>query len=58
MKLGKALATGIAEEQPEAWRESSEPRKNEAGGVGEAGDGVRADGVRETSSAEEVPVVR
>ncbi|MER8223458.1 hypothetical protein ABTZ58_23295 [Streptomyces sp. NPDC094143] len=58
MKLGKALATGIAEEQPEGRGEGSDQR------AGRDLEQLRADGtaegveVREAAVVEEVPVVR
>ncbi|MEV7079006.1 hypothetical protein AB0N88_10750 [Streptomyces sp. NPDC093516] len=54
MKLGKALATGFAEEQPEARGE----------GLGQDVERLRAEGpgerveVREAAVAEEVPAAR
>lgn len=55
MKLGKALATGIAEEQPEGRGEGLDQ------GSGQDFEQLRADGtaeVREAAVVEEVPVVR
>lgn len=58
MKLGKALATGIAEEQPEGRGEGLDQ------GSGQDFEQLRADGtaegaeVREAAVVQEVPVVR